>query len=315
MELIDKFASRVMRERDSFLIKEVESDKSTKYYHFLQGNVGKARYIYGIYSWEDEKFYSKIEHGAYEKYGLVAIVRGKNVYVYDEIFLGVWDRRKNTELPANVRFLSDVTNNKNKHVSDVVFRQFYDALKATEIEDEGTLKLCMTEARKILFSKDGVLEEKKLDPMFNEQDIANMLCGFVNIDNEALRRLEKDIDSWILKKSVYEKIKALVESEEVAETWELAIAKGLRSVDAKTVTVEFEFKEKTGVAKIDVKKVLELLVGNGYFSDYDFVTRKMGKELFESLRASDSTFDKENHLKCGHISKITYGTKILYVKV
>ena len=117
---------------------------------------------------------------------------------------------------------------------------------------------------------------------------------------------------WIAKKTIYEKTLELMKTPEIAYEWELAIVNGLRSVDAKAVTVEFEFNEKIASGKISPECIFRILQEYDSFSSYNFETQKQGEILLNYLGAGN--YWSSNRIKCEHIIKITYGKKVLYVR-
>lgn len=149
--------------------------------------------------------------------------------------------------------------------------------------------------------------------MFNEQDVANILCGLMDFDKEAGKRLNANKEQWITKKSTDEKIKSLMENHEIAADWEIEIADGIRSVQAKIVTVEFELNGKTASIRVNPETIIRKMVYKDYFSGYDFEIAKEGDELIKNLGA-EKWCNGENALRCKHITKITYGKKDLYVR-
>lgn len=313
MRLIDEFVERALNYNGSFDINIKErKQKDITNYHFLQSNVGKARYIYGMRSWNDEKFYSKVDL----KPELVAIVSEGIVYIVDEIFLQVyrWCNQEEALLPENTKRFDEVVKETNEYVSNIIFVGFYNTLDIEEITDENTIAECRKRARDYLFSKEPTVlfEDEKLDEIFNMRDIANALCGFMDIETEAKDRLEKRKSEWISKKSTNEKIRKLMQDDETAFDWEIAIAEGLRSVDVKTVVVEFELNGKRASGKINPDTIIRALKTNDNFSGYDFEVAKHGDKLLEDLGAGDHW--SENALRCKHIVKITYGKKELYVR-
>ena len=313
MRLIDEFVEKALNYNDSFDINiKKKEHRDTTNYHFLQSNVGKARYIYGMKSWNDEKFYSEVDL----KPELVAIVSEGIVYIVDEFFLQVyrWCNQEETVLPKNTKRFDEVVKETNEYVSNTVFIDFYNALDIEKITDENIIDKCRKRARDYLFSKKPteLFEDEKMDTIFNARDIANALCGFMDIETEAKSRLEERKPEWISKKSTNEKIRKLMKDAEVAFDWEIAIAEGIRSVDAKTVVVEFELNEKRASGKISPDTVIRVLKTNDNFSGYDFEVAKHGDKLLEDLGVG--SYWSENAIRCKHIVKITYGKKELYVR-
>lgn len=313
MKLINKFVERVLNDKGSFNINIKEKEqRDTTNYHFLQSNVGKARYIYGMRSWNDEKFYSKVDL----KPELVAIVSEGIVYIVNEIFLQIyrWCNKEEMLLPKNTKIFDEVVKETNEYVSNIIFADFYNNLDIEDITNENTISECRKRARGYLFSKEpaALFDNEKLDGIFNVRDIANILCGFMNVESEAKSRLEERKSEWISKKSTNEKIRKLMEDTETAFDWEIAIAEGIRSVDAKTVVVEFELNGKRASGKISPNTIITALEKRDIFSGYDFKIAKHGDKLLEDLEAG--SYWSKNTLRCEHIVKITYGKKVLYIK-
>lgn len=313
MRLIDVFVEKALNDKGSFEISIKEKSlKDTINYHFLQSNVGKARYIYGMKSWNDEKFYSKVDL----KPKLIAIVSEGIVYIVDEFFLGVYNyNQKETWLPKDTKRFDEVVKEINEYVSNKIFVDFYNALDIENITDKYTIEECKKRARNYLFSKEpnASFEDEKVNAIFNENDIANSICGFIDIETEANKRLDSKRAEWILKKSINEKIRNLMKDSETAFDWEIAIAEGIRSVDAKTVIVEFELNGKRASEKITPDNIIRILRTNDYFSGYNFKIAKNGNELLKDLGA-ESGWNSKNAIRCEHIVKITYGKKELYVR-
>lgn len=313
MRLIDVFVEKALNDNGSFDINIKENkQRDTTNYHFLQSSVGKARYIYGMRSWNDEKFYSEVDL----KPELVAIVAEGIVYIVDDFFLQVYRRcnQEETLLPENTKRLDEVVKETNEYVSNIIFVDFYNALVIEDITDENTIAECRKRARGQLFSKEptALFEDEKLDEIFNTRDIANSICGFIDIEAEARKRLNERKTEWVSKKAINEKIRNLMKDSETAFDWEIALAEGIRSVDAKTVVVEFELNDKRASGKINPDTIIRILRGNDDFSGYSFEVTKHGDKLLEDLGAGDHW--SKNALRCKHIVKITYGKKELYVR-
>lgn len=309
MKLIEKFAEEVFNKEGSFTIEIPHSNKDgNKTYHFLQDKVGKARYVYGISNYWDVNFYAQLD----TKPKVIAIVAEGKIYVVDIIFLEIYSYRNDkVVLPDNVIILNEYTAEQDKYVSDTIFSEFYDKLEIDENAIEESEKSLKEKARLFMFSRNIGLPNVELKPIFNEQDIAYILCGFTDFDKEVNERLNSNKNQWIRKKSTDKKIKDLMESSEIVTDWEMAIASGIREVEAKTVTVEFEFNEKIASAKINPETIIRKMIDSDYFSEYDFEITKRGKELIKELGAEK--WGSNNTLKCEHIVKITYGRKELYV--
>lgn len=311
--LIDKFVERVLTTTESFIVEVGEGDNK-KYYFFIQANVGKARYIYCEYSYREQNFYTKIDL----KPELVAIISNRKIYIVDDFKLDIYRWRDSEEivLPKNTYIFNDVIEKENNYVETVVFPDFYNTLKEEEITDKNMLTSCEKMARSLLLTNHTTAKEISIEPMFTEKDIVNSLCGFVNLKTESITRLKEKEDKWINKKSFSKKVKELMKNHTGVESYELKIAEGVRSVEAKTITVEFSLNGKSDSEKINPDKLIRKLIEKDYFSGYDFEVSKRGDALIEKLGAATWRSDKDGKevLTCKNITKITYGKKILYEK-
>lgn len=304
--LIDRFAEKVLSTTESFMLESEKNGHNSCYHFYMQCNVGSAKYIYGEYSYN-----STFSSGLDLKPKLVAIVSAGKVYIIDlydlEVLYG------NVELPENTYKLTDIVLKENEYVKSVVFPRFFESLKEEPISG-GTLDKCKKMARAMILSKSGIIDNVYTETMFNAQDIANSLCGIIDIKDESMKRLTKDRDEWIYKKSFRKKVKELLSDGSVVEDYELRIIDGIKSVNAKTVNVEFELNGKRDIGKINVGTIVIKLRDKDYFSEYSFLTSKFGKEFLNNIGASSYLYDGKELLTCKHITRITYGKKELYVR-
>lgn len=85
MRLIEKFTEEVINNKGSFTIEiPYQNEDRNRTYHFLQDEVGKARYVYGISNYWDANFYAQLD----TKPKIIAIVSEEKIYVVDIFFLG-----------------------------------------------------------------------------------------------------------------------------------------------------------------------------------------------------------------------------------
>lgn len=301
MTLAKMFVEKALNCEENF---DIEYGPGPVNYHFLQDRVGKARYIYGVSRWNDKKFYS--DTGL--TFDLIAIVSDGIVYIVGHFFLNIYN---NTYLPEKAKLFENFMKGTNEYISNVIFTKFYEQIPVRNITEN--LEGYRTQARKYLLSKDPVtlLEGESIADLFKEKDIANILCGFLDIETKTYNMLEEAKEKWIDIKTKNEKIRSLMNDPETALGWELKIVEGLRSVDAKTVTVEFELDGRRASEKICPENILDTLRDKAVFSDYDFEVTKKGEKLFEKLGIEDQN---AKELKCENIYRITYGKKELYVR-
>lgn len=301
MRVIDRFAEEVFFHDGSFSINE-----NKKYYHFMQDKVLKATYVYGFDQYEDEGE-SRLDNKA----ELVAIISNNIIYVVDEFLFDVWKYNGQFNLPENVVLFYEYVKSMNKHVREDIFEAFYDDLEIENANKYVNIKTCENKAREcLLYSRDAA-PEPNLGDLFSARDVARSLCGFITIQDEAMKRLSDKKEIWMAVKAEQNKIDALMEEKSVVEDWELSIALGLKDIDAKFVTVEFEMNDKSASGKVKLEALQRKLNNKDNFDGWDFDVRKRGEELIKSMGAATWKCYGEV-LTCKHISKITYGKKELY---
>lgn len=302
MDLIAEFVKNVMSGDGSFTLTESENPFDTeRRYSFVQEKVGKAKFVYRATGY-NEDFYASIA----KKFELVAIATQEKVYWCDAYFFGVYH---GVHLPENVDGLCNFAVSLDECVNSTIFPAFYEALEPVEVSE----KNCREKARSALLTlgnPDFYIAEVK-PQLFKEQDAVKVLCGLMDMEKEAKLRLEKDREEWCKSKSEKEKIRELMVTPGVCQDWELAIAAGLRSVDAVNVTVTFEMNGKCATGKMEPSVIDNTLIGNGTFCDWNFATATQGEKVIEELGASSNGWGI-NPLKCQNICKITYGKKVLY---
>ena len=306
MSLIEKFAQMVSQTDGFFVLgEEKEGDR---FHLFTQVSIGAARFVYGA-DGRCKNRYSNI--GIYLGLKLKAIVANGNVYVIDECAFGLISRTGHgMTLPQNVYRMADLVRETNERVRSVIFPEFYRSLEEKEYKEGQGLAQAKLMARKVLLSARKTDADLDLKPLMDMQDIADYLCGSLNIEEEALRRLNDGKASWLHIKSLNHTAEKLIDGNQVAEPYELQFANSIKDLDAKMVTVDFERNGRCGTAKISRNKLLQKLIDRDHFSYYDFETAKCGKELMKDFAAAGG--DGDHMLTCQDISRITYGKKTIY---
>lgn len=306
MKLIEKFKKKVLNSQNSFVIDHSEKNINKTCY-FVQGVVGKAQYVYGCCNYNDNKFYSDIDL----ELKLVAIIRDNKIYIWDEYFFTGWWDKYELQLLENVFLLEEIVKRANGYVKNVVFSEFY--LKLEIPGDVAVnVELCQAKARRIIFSGKDKADVPECGNLFIQQDIANMLCGFIDFDKEVIKKLEMKKNQWMQKKAVNTKIQELIEKQGTVLPWEKEIADRLLAAGAKMVTAEFESEDKKATAKICPDIIINKMITGDSFSYWDFSTGKSGMELFKELGIDNRL---KECLTCRNINKIMYRGNILYTKV
>lgn len=276
---------------------------NTKYYMFIPIKVGEAKYIHGDCGVDDPDFKRLVGNN----YSLYAVVSDGNVYLDEHKF-----RLKTlgSKLPKNAKPFS--LKEFNEYAKKVVFPDFYYSLKTKEITDPHIITNALQDAREIIFTGNTNLLKPDADDVFRKQDIADILNGYISLEEEARKRYEEEKEYWIMEKSLLKKVEEYIYEPNIIKEWELALAKAITSVKARTVNVEFEFNSKKASTKIDPRIILCVLIMDKYFSIHDFHNQREGLELLRHLNINKSTQVNRDVLKCEHISKITYAKKVLY---
>lgn len=298
MSMIHEFVEKVLSSDEAFVLE----NKNT-YTYFIQGKVGDGKYVYCRYGFKKD-FYTELNEGM----KLVAIVANDTVYIIDEFRLDLWG--KSIDLPDHTALFKDYVKKVNEHVGNTVFLQFCAGLDVSGTEVD--VKRCKEVAREYLITNRPYQAAKYVN-MFDMNEVAQSLCGFINADEEAKRRYEIERDKWADKIARDKMVEAVMNDPSVAEEWELRMAQALNSLEAKTVNVEFEFNGKRAAEKIQPYEIVRVLLQMDGFSSYNFCNTKSAKMMMTEIGASTWSGDK-NSLRCKNISRITYGKKVVYEK-
>lgn len=309
MRLIDGFVNKVLSCDNSFILIDDDESGASRHIQFVQCVVGEAKYIYGFYGFNPE-FNIRLE----QKFDLIAIVANEKVYIVNEFLLNVWKKEDKRNLPLSCKFFNREIIRTNDYVKNVVFKKFYDRLEVSDVVNEDLLKHCEKEARIHVLTNGKVVKDFSVSPLFGEEGVAKILCGIIDLEEVAMQHFERERNSWINKKVTYEKINELINKPDIVKDWEFRLSGRLREVDAKSVTVEFEMNGRIETSKLKPKQIVNKLISDDYFSYYDFPTKNQGSQLLDNLGAGRSLFDDGEVLKVKHITKITYGKKLLYSK-
>lgn len=307
MTLLEQFRDKVLNTDGSFKLND-----ENKYFSFTRCTNGNAEYIYGYYKFYDGDF-SNIDI----KYNLVAILdkTERIIYIVDEYMFNI-KFSKDFIYPAGCVGFSEYVAEENKYFNDVLFRRYYESIEVdiNSVTDENFINYQKQQARRFILLGD--LGDETNLPKFNYtftfNDIAKMICGYTNIEDEANERFMDNRDSITKIKLQKELIEKYIEEKSVVEDWEIELARSINNLKANYVNIEFNFNGNIGTEKINPKKIIRILIDNDYFSDYNFATSKSGDKLLKTLGVSNTYNKRETWLTCKHITKITYGRKTLY---
>lgn len=304
MTLLEQFKDKVLNTEGSFGL-----EWNGWVYSFMRCTNGNAEYIYREYKLKDNDF-SEINLN----YKLAAIVdkNTKVIYVIDEY---IFNRnfRKEIIYPKGCVSFNEYVAEKNKYFLEVLFRNYYDNIKVDigSVTDEEFINTQKKRARVFILSGDEIALPK-FNYTFTSNNIAKMICGYTNIEDEANERFEYNRE-WLIKAKLgNELVKKYITEKSVVEDWEIELARSINNLKANYVNVEFNFNGNVETEKIDPKKIIRILIDNDYFSDYNFATSKSGDKLLKNLGAANTYNKRDTWLTCKHITKITYGRKTLY---
>lgn len=304
MTLLEQFKDKVLNTEGSFRL-----EWNGWFYSFMRCTNGNAEYIYREYKFKNKDF-SEINLN----YKLAAIVdkNTKVIYVIDEY---IFNRNFNKEFvyPNGCVNFNDYVVEKNKYFQNVLFRNYYDSIEVdiNSVTDEDFINSQKRAARiSILSGNEMVLPKFNND--FTSNDIAKMICGYMNIEDEANERFEYN-KGWLIKTKLGNELaKKYITEKSVVKDWEIELARSINNLKANYVNVEFNFNGNVGTEKIDPKYIIRTLINNDYFAGCYFATSKAGDKLLKNLGAANIYNKRDTWLTCKHITKITYGRKTLY---
>lgn len=307
MTLLEQFKDKVLNTVGSFRLEEKEY--YNRYYSFIKCTNGNTLYIYGT-----SKYYNDDFSDPSIKYELIAILDKSShiIYIVDE-YLFNKSFSKKLDYPEGCVSFDDYINEINKYIDDVLFKSFYDDIEVdiNSITDEDFIERRKREARDIILRGKEVTYPK-FNKSFTNIDIAKMICGYINIEDEANKRFEEDRSIYTNIKSGKELIKKFIKEKSVVKDWEIELSNSINNLEANFVTAEFNFNGNVGSGKVEPKTIIRTLIDNDYFSSFNFATAKGGEKLLKELGVANNYYDKETQLTCKHITKITYGRKVLY---
>lgn len=314
--LIEEFKEMVLSsDENSFILDDGNGAKIL----CVKVSVGKAIFVYVCREYMGIQSDKKLVTDILEQMKLIAVVKSGIIYLTDRFTLCCYG---NSEvLPDNVIDLGEYMKEVNLHTKYYIIEKYYAKLPYTTLSEED-IERCKVEAKNILTSGQDLDEyiDARLDKnikKFKEQDFVDFLCGVIDLESEARKNFEENSDMWMELKASLKVIQRIVEEdpEEVFDPEGLKIIDSLNGIEAKNVQVEFSFNGKTAKGKVDPKSILRMIESNDYFSDFNFDTMANGKKIINDLGAARYRGEKEKEvLTCKHISKITYGRKVLYQK-
>ena len=275
--------------------------KGGNYYYFMQCKVCDATYIFRIDCYTEPANLTK-------EAKLTAIVADGLIYLIDDFCFG--RLLSYEDFPAGVQLFSDKLKEINNEVNLVIIREFFDGLPTNLIKAPKRLDYLKQLARKILLEGEENPYTKTLDPIFDESDLCKILCGQMDMKEEALERLNAKRDVWVEKKGAASQLETYFQSPDLIAPWEQEMANALANTEAVQVVVEFTFNGITDSIKAEPDTIRHLLAEKDDFSYWNFSVAKEGEAFLKKLGVSNSA--SSTKLYCFHITRILYRGKPLY---
>lgn len=314
--LIEEFKEMVLSsEENSFMLDESNSVKIL----CAKVPVGKAMFVYACREYMRRRSDKTLVTDISEQMKLIAVVKSGIIYLTDKFTLCCYG--KDEVLPDDVIDLGEYMKEVNLHTKYYIIEKYYAKLPYITLSEDD-IERCKVEAKNILTSGKDLDEyiDARIDAnikKFEKQDFVDFLCGVIDLEGEVRKDFEERRNMWMNLKASIKMIQRIVTEnpEEVFDLEELKIIDSLNGIEAKNVQVEFSFNGKKAKGKVDPKNILRMIESNDYFSYFNFDAMANGKKIINDLDAARYRGEKEKEvLTCKHISKITYGRKVLYQK-
>lgn len=282
---------------------------SDKTIHLVKDTVGKALYIYGECSFDNE-FFVRLDN----KMEIVAIVAENTVYIIDTCTFGWWEiTRASAKLPECVVWFSEYQKELNDKLSNEFFKKYYENLvptKTSQWDDDTLYRFARTDLLGGINYKRRKIEESSL---LSDNSVAKILAGIISEESAFMDSLNKDASIYDYAKSRDVATAKYFNEHNVVEDYELRIAEAMRNTEAKSVTVYFEKNGKQASAKASPDSVQGVLIRRfDYFSSFDFVNSTEAKKMFTTLGVDNSCSSNSTKLFTNDIVKIMYRGKAIY---
>lgn len=269
-------------------------------------NIGKCSIIYGCYRFygaDESDFFMDLEN----KLSILAIYANQTVYVCNESIFDTFNYRHNKiPFPDGITTWGIFKKEMNERMENVEFPKYYDTLEPSELSERSDV---LKEAkRRILYSEISRKPHISKDSFLEDRELIKILAG-ISDEAEAIHSaFERVRGSYEYMKAYEIAIQELVKSGDTVKDFERKIAAALDSIEAKTVTVEFEYQGKRAEQKIEPETIRHRMLDGYGFSSYDFVSYTGGERLMDALGISK--FDEKIFVK--DITRIMYRGKSIY---
>lgn len=322
---IEKFRDIVQNSDDNFEMR-VDDHKIV----FVQLKVGTGKYIYSMstYCSENSENQNMKEVGINNELSLFAIVtEDKAVYLFEIYPLSY--RIEAKDLPDQVAYFNEYKDSVKYDEAAKIFERLYSEIEIGESEKQSEIVKCEDECRKI--ARNTLLNGNSYDVWFfaylkdcfdrvatlQAQNYANFLCGLESVVTHMTRDVYNNFSYCKSAKIIAERVKEITEKEQklAVEDWEFEMADALNVIKgtAKTVNVTFHYEGKEYTEKIQLEILMRKLKRKDNFDHWDFLTQNKGDQVMVALGVPKwRGKDGKELLQCKHISKITYGKKVVF---
>lgn len=303
--LIEQFASKVRTETGSFVLND-----NNKFYYFIQGKAGEARYVYGCYGFEKDFYITSRNDLA-----LIAVIKDDCIYILQRYFFDLFSDSNWKMLKDTLKIFDfyDLCQEINKDIAANVFPALFEQLPIEEITDDKKMEELKQTARSILLLGKPI-KNAECNIALDTYSVMSILCGLATVQDIVEKLFLENDKYYRWQKTSNYIIQELLQSSDIATDWEKQLSESLLAVDAKTVTVYFTVNGRTDYGKMEPQKILKRLVERNHFYDYDFCVTMRGASVIKNVGATTNRFNEDNCpvLTCEHITKIVYGRKVLY---
>jgi hypothetical protein len=318
--LIEKIKQAVTDGKTSFDLKLYN-----KYYNFIVTNVYEARYIFGDYVYEKNNVFmdNLLTGKSISLMKFLMIEKNNKFYITDEDYgESFFKYNPKEKMPDNVFLLSDVKKEYNELLKTKML-DYCNSVNPIKITNKERIELLNNAARLLkihqLNATDYLLKTY-YNNMFNHSittaDVLADICSYKSKEDTMNEILDKNKNTIIDFKSELAYIENLIKNGDVAEQWESYIIKVLNSLSGKekALNVTFKMNDKSATGKISPIALFAVINSRNEILSYKFCNEIDGKKVLKTLGAKCSNRDTVNkeYLQTKHITKITYGKKVLF---
>ena len=309
--LIEEFSEAALSGKEQFSL-----SFGSYYLYMISVIRGKSRCIYGCYSYDGcFDLGAKTDELTLHLY---AIVKENQVYLTYSAIIEICEKENKGKIPKNTMMLRDYQiewEERQKKLINDYLKQFLKTNVENIVLSEKQLELCKKKARihQLRGTCPKLSDGIYMDDLFiTKQKCIDHLCGFINLEKEAIKKLEPCHDVFQQKANIYMVTKKMMEEKSCVSSWELNLCKNITE-KMKTVKVLFEHNGKTAKGSVDTKSLRDVLIQRDMLSVLAFKSTPEGEKVFSELGITNFFgLHSQDGLYCKDIVQITYQNKVLY---